>query len=275
MDKSNRESLRGAPRTMSTNRMIGRSPLASLNDEDSSMNNVVAVCISWKHEIWSVPDVPFHCHVSDGKAFPRVKSKERVAHLANLRNRALSEALSSYPGAQHVLMIDSYYLAQTEQIKKLLLEYASGSPSEERIVGASTWFQDRTRIRPRIRFWDNWITPEAANLKLPIRENPGWIRVRAVGACYVFPRRIREERHYNVPDEGGEHVYLCVESGLPVWLSLNVRLWRDPVVYTRRKRLRHSLHLGRLRSKSEAHQEAGHAHATADADVSLEMGLQC
>jgi hypothetical protein len=236
------------------------------------MSRVVAVCISWKHETWSIPDVPFHCHVSDERPFPRVKSKERVAHLANLRNRAVSEALSSYPEAQHILMIDSYYLAQTEQVKRLLLEYGNTLPSEERIVGASTWFQDRTRIRAQVRFWDNWITPEAANLKLPTSENPGWIRVRAVGACYVYPSRIWKEHHYNVPGEGGEHVYLCVKSGLPVWLSLNVRLWRDPVVYTRRKRLRHSLHLGRFRGKSDANEARTQANAPADVGSSWEIG---
>ena len=170
----------------------------------------------------------------------------------------MKEALVSYPDAMHILMIDSYYLAQTEEIKKLLQEYENESPSEEHIVGASTWFLDKTRLRPRIRFWDTWITPEAENFRLPIGgEHHDWVKVRAVGACYLYPRRVWEEHHYDVPKEGGEHVSLCMASGLPVWLSLNVKLWRDPVVYSWRKRLRQTVHIGRLRGGPDAHERSG------------------
>jgi hypothetical protein len=211
--------------------------------------NVLAVCVSWKPESWSIPEVPFHCQVSNGRPYPRVKTRERIAHLANRRNEALKVALSSYPNTQHVLMVDSYYLAQTTEIRKLFIEYAHLYVSEECIVGASTWFQDRTRIIPRIRFWDSWITPEAAHLHLPTRgTEESWMRVKAVGACYIFPRKAWEAHPYSVSTHGGEHTSLCVESGLLVWLSLSTQLWREPVVYPWAKRVRQTLHLGRIRN---------------------------
>src|SRR5207245_279607 len=53
---------------------------------------------------------------------------------------------------------------------------------------------------------------------------------------------------YYVPEDlhGCEHNWLCEHSGLPVFLSLSERMWRDPVIYPRGKRLRMSLHLSRL-----------------------------
>lgn len=223
---------------------------------DDIPNNTVAVCISWKPETWSIPEVPFHSRVSDGRPYPRVKTTERVAHLANRRNEALEEALSLYPHTQHVLMVDSYYLSQTREIRKLLSQYSRLSTSSECIVGASTWFQDRTRIVPRIRFWDSWITPEAGHVRLPEKDTrAGLMRVRAVGACYVFPRGVWEAHPYSVPTNGGEHTSLCERSGLPVWLSLNVQLWRAPVVYPWPKRIRQTLHLGRMRGWSSGEEK--------------------
>lgn len=219
-----------------------------MNDE--FLKNTLAVCISWKSETWSVREVPFHCEVSDGHPYPRVKTRERVAHLASRRNEALRQALGLYPNTEHVLMVDSYYLAQTNEIRKLLFEYAHLCASEECLLGASTWFQDRTRIVPRIRFWDSWITPEAAHLRLPAnRTEANWMRVRAVGACYAFPRKVWEAHPYSVPAHGGEHTALCESSGLAVWLSLGVQLWREPIVYPWGKRIRQTLHLGRIRSR--------------------------
>lgn len=178
-----------------------------------------------------------------------------MAYLAERRNAAVRGALELYPNSDHILMIDSYYLRQANQIATLLEEYDHC----EGILGASTWIVDKTRVIPRIRFFDSWTTPEAANLKLASvgrehnsRSVPGdprtsWLRVGAVGACYVYPRRIWEKYQYGVPDtDGCEHNFLCQHSGAPVWLSLNSKLWHEPSVYSWPKRIRCSLHLGRF-----------------------------
>lgn len=206
------------------------------------LNKIVAVCISKQAVQWPLDSIPFYCETEGWKPFGREKTRERVAYLAERRNKAAASALEKVPDSEHLLMIDSYYASQRNQIEKLLGEYDGTC-----ILGASTWFMDKTRIRSRARFWDSWTTPEAAALDyFPTME--GWIRVKAVGACYVYPRSVWKTTRYDVPEDlhGCEHNYFCENSGFPVNLSLNAKLWRDPVAYSWPKRIRCSLYLGRL-----------------------------
>jgi hypothetical protein len=214
--------------------------------------NVTAVCISRQTETWDYPELPFLCFTEDWKPFGHEKSIDRITYLAERRNKAVAKALSIFPSTQHILMIDSYYVHQSEQIRKLVEEYLKLSSSLEFrncIVGASTWILDSTRMKPRIRFYDNWTTPEGLNLNWKIaKQKGGTIRVRAVGGCYLYPRFAWERASYGVPDDlhGCEHNWLCEKNSLPVLLTLNVALWREPIVYSWRKRFRSSLHLGRF-----------------------------
>ncbi len=218
--------------------------------------NITAICVSEKPEPWLIPSVPYYNHTEGWKPFKRDKSKERVTYLAERRNSAAEGALKLHPNTEHIFMVDSYYLGQVEQLRRLLEEYDSC----DGILGASTWIIDKTRIRTRVRFFDSWTTPEAANLtpsavggereadNSPRNSLPtGWLSVRAVGACYLYPRHVWEQNRYGLPEtDGCEHNFLCERSGLPVWLSFNTRLWRDPIVYSWPKRIRCSLHLGRF-----------------------------
>ncbi len=219
-------------------------------------SNITAVCISREPESWHIPSIPYYCYTAGWEPYGRDKTKERVAYLARRRNQALALALESYPDTEHVLMIDSYYLGQTRSIANLLDEYDQC----DGILGASTWIVDKTRIRAKNRFFDNWTTPECAEVLLPrayvtrpsqylkeYHSKNGWTSVRAVGACYLYPLSVWKKNGYKVPSTGGcEHNYLCEMSGLPVWLSLNVGFWREPSAYTWTKRIRCSLHLGRF-----------------------------
>src|SRR5712692_1185323 len=129
--------------------------------------NVTAVCISRQTETWDYPELPFLCFTEDWKPFGHEKSKDRIAYLAERRNKAVAKALSIFPSTQHILMIDSYYVHQSEQIRKLVEEYfelSSRPVFRNCIVGASTWIHDSTRMKPRNRFYDNWTTPEGLNL---------------------------------------------------------------------------------------------------------------
>jgi hypothetical protein len=219
---------------------------------DTLSMNISAVCISRNPEPFSIRDMPYHNYTGGWKPFGHEISKERVSYLAERRNIAVAETLALFPETRHVLMIDSYYLKQEEQVRKLVEEYAemiSASPQRGCIVGASSWIFDKTRIRPLYRFYDGWTTPEGMSLRLDeVERSGGTIRVKAVGGCYLYPRWVWEKIHYGVPDDlhGCEHNWLCERSGLPVILSLNERLWRQPVIYSMRKRIRMSLHLGRL-----------------------------
>src|SRR6266567_6304393 len=214
-------------------------------------NAITAVCISKNAEAWSIPEIPFYSYTDGWKPFGREMGKERVAYLAERRNKATSNALSTYPATQHILMVDSYYLQQTKEILKLVQEYgkltlSQGPPGL--ILGASTWIHDKTRVLPKLRFFDLWTTPEGRFITPDYASNHGGlVPVRAVGACYVYPRSVWEKVGYGVVDDlhGCEHNWLCERSGLPVTLSLNEMLWREPVVYSWPKRVRMSLHMSR------------------------------
>jgi hypothetical protein len=221
------------------------------------IGNVTAVCISRQTETWEDPELPFLCFTEDWKPFGHEKSKDRVAYLAERRNKAVAKALSTFPSTQHILMIDSYYVHQSESIRRLVEEYSevSSRPKFQNcIVGAGTWIVDKTRMKTRTRFYDNWTTPEGIGLDWnKARQQGGSIQVRAVGGCYLYPRFVWERTPYGVPDDlhGCEHNWLCENSSLPVLLTLNVTFWREPVVYSWPKRFRSSLHLGRFFERSD------------------------
>jgi len=214
--------------------------------------NVSAVCISRNIEAWSIRDIPFYNYTEGWKPFQHEKTKDRVAYLAGRRNVAVRTALGLFPQTHHILMIDSYYVHQEKQIVRLIQEYANMTLAEFPggcILGASTWILDKTRIRSQYRFYDGWTTPEALELEPhQIEKEGGVIRAKAVGGCYLYPRTVWEKTPYDVPEDlhGCEHNWLCEHSGLPVFLSLNEMLWREPLVYPLSKRIRVSLHLGRL-----------------------------
>jgi hypothetical protein len=214
--------------------------------------SITAICISRTPETFDLQSLPFYNYTAGWKPFQHERIKERVAYLAERRNAAVALALSEFPRTDHILMIDSYYLHQDRQINGLIDEYSKMTLSEYPegcILGASTWILDKTRVRSRLRFYDWWTTPEASSLKLSeVERIGGTISAKAVGGCYLYPRWVWERIRYDVPDDlhGCEHNWLCEHSGLPVFLSLTERLWRDPIVYSLSKRVRMSLHLRRL-----------------------------
>jgi hypothetical protein len=226
--------------------------VAESKDMEQSRMQITAVCISRNSESWNIQDIPFYNYTEGWKPFQHEQTRDRVAYLAERRNAAVARTLRIFPETEHILMIDSYYLKQMEQISELIQEYEGLSLSEHPegcILGASTWILDKTRIRARLRFYDGWTTPEGMSLKLQeVEKTGGIIKVNAVGACYLFPRKVLDRAEYGVPEDlhGGEQNWLCEHSGLPVFLSLNARLWRKPEVYPPLKRMRVSLHLGRL-----------------------------
>lgn len=212
----------------------------------------VAVCISRKQETLSLPSIPLVCYTEGWRQFPRFeKSSARIAYLAERRNQAVAQALSTYPRCQNILMIDSYYVNQTNAIIQLLEEYSQLSSEYQGglILGGSTWAIHKTRILPSVNFFDTWTTPEGTNLSLTQAEqNNRLMKVNAVGGCYLYPRWVWEKIGYGVPEDlhGCEHNWLCEKSGLPVYLSLKEVFWHDPVIYPWLTRIRCTAHLGRF-----------------------------
>jgi hypothetical protein len=227
--------------------------LHSSNEKTTAPGTKVsAVCISRNSETWNVSEIPFYNYTEGWEPFQHEQTTDRVRYLAGRRNAAVSGALVRFPETRHVLMIDSYYLHQEEQIRGLIRDYADMTISNHPggcILGASTWFYDLRRVRPTYRFYDGWTTPEGNPLKLAkVERSGGVIRVKSIGSCYVFPRWVWEKYGYGVLEDlhGCEHNWLCEHSGLPVYMSLDRRLSRGPIRYPWVKRIRVSLHLGRF-----------------------------
>jgi hypothetical protein len=217
--------------------------------------NITAVCISRQQEAWHLSDIPFFCYTKKSKGpFPRERIRQRIEYYAELRNEATSEALKRYPGTEHVLSVESYYLNQPRAIRRLITSYGG-----ESIVGAATWIWEKLRILRKANFYDTWATPEADGLRFHFVRPRGKMKVSSVGSCIVFPRSVWERVGYGVPDPfpeaGCEYNYLCARSGLPVWLNLDANLWRNPktvegiLEYSWPKRIRCSLNLGRFASR--------------------------
>ena len=225
------------------------------SDAAASQLRVTAVCVSRNPETWLIPALPFYNHTEGWKPFKHEKTKERIEYLADRRNIAVGRALQSFPDTEHILMIDSYYLHQVDQIIRLLQEYVRIMPTypDGCILGASSWIHDLTRIRALYRFYDGWTTPEAIRLKLKnVERSGGMMKVSSVGGCYLYPKWVWEKTKYATPEDlhGCEHNWLCEHSELPVFLSLNETLWREPLVYPWLKRVRMSLHIGRFLRRS-------------------------
>jgi hypothetical protein len=215
--------------------------------------NVTAICISGKKENWHLTEIPFYCHVEGYREFPHyppVRTRERVHYLSIRRNDANRKALDLYPKTEHFLSVDSYYLRQENEVRKLLSEYSNYDG--DCVLGASNWFLDYSKFPARVRYWDTWATPEMKNK--PYHYYPthpgipqGWERVSGCGGLALYPRWLWEKRGYGVPEpfpqSGNEVNYLCREPGIRSYVTFNVKTCRE----TPEELLRKSL-LNRLRT---------------------------
>jgi hypothetical protein len=202
--------------------------------------NITAVCISGNEEAWNITEIPFYCHTAGFKAFPHyppVKTRERVQYLSTRRNAANKRALEINPETEHFLSIDTYYLNQVAEIRKLVREY--NAYDSDCVLGATNWFLDRSKIPSRVRYWDSWATPEmlgkSYNYFPKNRGVPeGWERVRGCGGFTLYPRWLWEQQGYGIPepfpDAGNEVNYLCHYPGIPSFVTFNVKALRETPV---------------------------------------------
>ncbi|TMI22461.1 hypothetical protein E6H31_02120 [Candidatus Bathyarchaeota archaeon] len=199
--------------------------------------SITAVCISGKEEAWSVPEIPFYCHTAGFKEsphYPPVMTRERVQYLSTRRNEANRRALELNPNTEHFLSIDSYYLNQTTEIRKLVKEY--GYYDADCVLGATNWFLDHSKLPSKMRFWDTWATPEMRKKSYnyqPRNEGipEGWERVRGCGGFTLYPRWLWEKRGYGIPEPfpkaGNEVNYLCNYPWIPTYVTFNVKAHRE------------------------------------------------
>lgn len=192
-------------------------------------DNIIAVCISRKLEQWQVPEIPFFCYTEGYKqyqSFPPLKTVERIKYLADRRNKANENALKLNRDAKYFFSVDSYYLTRTHEIRWLIEEYKLRS--EDIVLGGAPWFNDTSVWPSKRKFWDTWATPELAIV--PVGQT-GWLRVRGCGGFTIYPRWLWEERGFGVPypfpESGNEVNYLCANSKVPSFVSLNVKPKRE------------------------------------------------
>lgn len=212
---------------------------------------ISAICVTKQPKDWNLPDIPIHFHAGGHRSFPRVRTRERIEYLAEIRNAGAKDLLERFPRTEYILNVDSYYVEQFQAIMALVSEYETwiarfGNPPI--ILGASNWFKDQTIWPAAWRFWDSWTTPEG------LRYRPsatGWVRVKAVGGVFIYPRWVFEKIGYGVPEPfpsaGCENNYMQTKAGLSVYLSLNVKTIHPTVeVYSLPRRVRKTLALGRI-----------------------------
>jgi hypothetical protein len=144
-------------------------------------------------------------------------------------NDAVASLINKYPRATHIFYSDTYYLGQTKALRTLLEEYRRRG--EECIIGAAVWCVDRSTLRPRVKYYDRWSSPELEHYRIPPDLMPkGVQRVSSVGACYIYPVHVWKEHRYGIPEPfpkaGIFHNWLCRKSGLPVYIDFDAILKR-------------------------------------------------
>lgn len=121
------------------------------------------------------------------------------------------------------MIIDSYYLHQ-KPIVNLIKKYFS---MENVILGASIWINNQTHILTRITYYETLSVREYEGKKWhSVSSLPrGLKKVGAVGACWIFPRRLWTGK-FNIV-QGSLVNSPCINNdGCQVLLDCDCKLWR-------------------------------------------------
>jgi hypothetical protein len=179
--------------------------------------------------------IPFFCLVEHSRSFPRQSQKvapDKINYIADKKNRANTSGLKLYPDTTHIVNIDSYYLEQRKSIVKLLESYEK-LDNNDLILGAPTWFYERSTVLRRAFFYDTWACPEMDPSPIYLLRAPegGYAQVSSVGSCVIYPRWIWEKHGFHnpepFPEAGIFYNYLFQKSRLPVLVDFRIKFWRD------------------------------------------------
>ena len=249
------------------------------------VKNLIAVTISRNPETFSVPEIPFFNFSGDLDGYPIGDIAERYAnafgnreakssfeyldYLARKRNKAVDLALQKYGDAEHIMVCDSYYVAQRQPLERLIQDYSEVTEKGYMvIVGGAVWGRKRTRISHLIRppnfegraWYDKWGVPElrwapfgwypaddwlSFRVSVPKR---GFYRVHCCSGIFIFPRSVWSNmaRFSAPPDLSGVELKpFCEEANIPVYIDFDAWFWRQ-TYYSISKCIRCSLGLGRF-----------------------------
>ncbi len=207
-----------------------------------------AVTISDKPVKWSL-EIPHITYTGGYKPIFLIgesKSIERVEYLAKRRNAAVQELLNCFPSTTHILMIDSHYCNQLDEIYRLVADHYD-SDWDTTILGGSTWFHSQMWPHKRIIFWDSWTTPEGLSHHINDGQwkdrahHGGYLKVKAVGGAMIFPRKAWESTKFDTSQwpNGSECNGFCINSGLNVYLDFYSKFFHpDPPQHSLPKTLK-------------------------------------
>jgi len=188
--------------------------------------NITAVTISRNLETLEI-GIPFYCHNEGWKPiFGRDNAdKDRLEYITGRYNSAIRRALELYPSTTHILIADSYYLHFKDELRLLISHYHNWGS----VLGASIWFEDKSRIRPFISYYDTMSIREWKDRRWRGRKHlpTGLMKASGVGGCWIFPRSVWLS-------SGGFHILSsemltsrCIGIQEAV-LDCDVKLWRTP-----------------------------------------------
>lgn len=138
-------------------------------------------------------------------------------------------------------MLDSWYLdnpVNDEEWDHFVRAY----DDPDMILGAANYckFDLHLRTSPITYFVEIATAMEAADSTMDVEGKKGRIRVSAVGSIYIFPIQAWQKHPYHARIDyfHPEHIDLCRDSGLRVYLSFDHRFYKPPVKYSLMKKLR-------------------------------------
>lgn len=195
--------------------------------------NITAVTISHKPERFDLFEdgffLHFHCEVGPDRRLelPRNEQQsrpDRVNFLAQQRDIATRTALETWPETTHIFNIESYYLDQQSDCRRLMDHYIHGDPKE--ILGGCVWGYNRTREGEGNWFYDRWATPEMRGIRYETR--PFWKkRVTSVGSAFIFPVEAYHKNGFTNEGFPERFYYTNLCRGFQTYIDGTVNFWRQ------------------------------------------------
>lgn len=193
--------------------------------------NIAIVTISKEPIPPPLEDTPYYCLVEQS-AYDRYKDVyEETVYLAEKRNRAIRSALAMFPGTTDIVSVDSYYVVQTDALRRLIDTYRRIGGNV--ILGAPIWYYRKNRlIDNRPKFYDSWGSPELVDIR-PWEPDrwPEIVQVPSVGNCVIFPVEVWRQHSLVTPEpfpyRGSCYTRLCYLSGLPILINVRAKMYRD------------------------------------------------
>lgn len=217
----------------------------------------------------------------------KILARNYILYLAKKRNAAVDLALQKHPETTDIMMCDTYYVHQTEPLRKLIDDYTILKRTGYTLaLGGAVWGIIRTRLkdyftRQRVEWYDKWGVPdlmftpygwkpETGKFVMRFLNPPmeGLFHTSSLSGVAIYPRSIWDKGfRYAVFDDlhGCEHNYLFESAGIPRYTDLNAEFWRS-VKYPFTKCLRITLHLGRFLPKSYRKKRLGKLLSSSEFD---------